>query len=61
MAEIYDDKGAADYVGLKPPTMRKRRREGKGPAYLKIGRLVRYRERDLVEFLEQNLIKPEVK
>ena len=61
MEEIYDDRGAATYVGLKPSTMRKRRREGKGPPYIKIGRLVRYRQRDLEEFLEQHLQKPEAK
>ena len=59
MEPIYDEKGGAAYCGCKTPTMRKWRREGKGPAYLKIGRLVRYRERDLAEFLEQHLIKPE--
>ena len=61
MGEIYDNKGAATYVGLKPPTMRKWRRERKGPPYIKIGRLVRYRQRDLDAFLEKHLQKPETK
>ena len=61
MEEIYDEKVSATYIGLKPPTMRKRRREGKGPSYIKIGRLVRYRQRDLDAFLEEHLQKPEAK
>ena len=61
MGEIYNDKGAATYIGLKPPTMQKRRRERKGPPYIKIGRLIRYRQSDLDAFLEKHLQKPEAK
>ncbi len=61
MEPIYDEKGGAAYCGCKTPTLRKRRREGKGPPYIKIGRLVRYRQSDLDAFLEKHLQKPEAK
>ena len=42
--------GAADYVGLSRKTMAQMRTEGRGPKYLKIGRIW-YRKVDLDEWL----------
>ena len=61
MELVCDTKKASEFIGCKPPLMQRWRRERKGPPYMKIGRLVRYRQRDLEEFLEQNLRKPEAK
>ena len=47
---------AAEYLGLAVQTMRNRRLERKPPNYLKIGRSVRYRVRDLEDYLESCLI-----
>ena len=42
---------AAAYVGLSPRTLEKKRIEGTGPRYLKIGRAVIYDTRALDTFL----------
>lgn len=43
---------AAIFLGLKPNTLNVWRVQGRGPAYRKIGRNVRYVESDLAAFLE---------
>ena len=43
--------------GLSIPWQRKKRRVGDGPAFLKIGRLVRYRREDIEEFLRSCMIE----
>jgi hypothetical protein len=45
-----DERAGAAFFGIKPATMRKWRRLGIGPRYLKFGRLVRYDLRDLEAF-----------
>lgn len=42
---------AAQLLGLKPSTLEIWRCRGDGPAYLKIGRAVRYHREDLETFL----------
>jgi hypothetical protein len=54
--ELYDEHAAARYLGGsdKPLSVRKLQRmrlEGSGPAYIKLGAAVRYRQADLEEFL----------
>ena len=59
MAEIlYDEQGTAAYLGgddspLSVRTVQRLRCEGTGPAYLKIGRLIRYRQTALDVWLAQ--------
>ena len=48
----YDEKAAAKICGLSVRSLQRRRLEGKGPAWLKLGRCVRYAESDLVAFIE---------
>jgi excisionase family DNA binding protein len=48
---------AAEHVGQSIPTLRKWRREGKGPAYLRIGRSIRYRPSDLDAFLTRHRVE----
>lgn len=45
-------KEAARYLGLSPVTLRMRRRAGKGPQFVRVGRSIRYHIRDLVAFLK---------
>ena len=52
------ERPAAEYLGLSVRTLQKRRFEGQGPSYLKIGRSVRYRLEDLDAFLEAHRINP---
>ncbi len=42
---------AAELLGLKPGTLEIWRWNGRGPAFLKIGRACRYRIEDLQEFI----------
>lgn len=43
---------AAEYMGLSHRTLETWRRDGKGPRYRKVGRLVRYDPTDLDAFLD---------
>lgn len=49
---------AAAKLGVAPATLVDWRFRRKGPKYAKVGRLVRYREPDLVEFLQSGLVDP---
>ena len=48
------EKLAGPYIGISPRTMQAWRVQGKGPAFLKLGRAVRYRICDLDDWLEAN-------
>jgi len=50
---------AASYLCLAVQTLRNWRFNQKGPAYLKISSSVRYRLRDLEEFIKNKRIDPE--
>jgi len=43
---------AADFLGLSPKTLERFRVEGRGPAFLKLGRRVVYSRDDLVKWAE---------
>jgi len=43
----------ANYLGLKAGTLEVWRVQGKGPAFVKFGRAVRYRKADLERWIEQ--------
>ena len=53
-----DEKKAASMLGVAVQTLRNWRHTRKGPAYIKLGRAVRYRLDDLVEYLDQRRIDP---
>lgn len=42
----------AENLGIKPFTLLQYRMNGKGPKYIKLGHLVRYRQEDVDEWLE---------
>ena len=46
---------AAEYLGLKRPTLEAWRCRGNGPQFVKLGRLVKYRRADLDAFIEARL------
>ena len=48
---------ASEITGLAVKTLQQRRWLGKPPTYLKIGRLVRYRVSDLIEYLDSCAIQ----
>jgi hypothetical protein len=45
---------AASRLGLKAATPRAWRNQGRGPAYLRLGRAIRYLTTDIDEFLQSN-------
>ena len=47
-----DTKAAADYLGLSPSTLNRKRVTGDGPRYSKLGRRVIYDVRDLDSWIE---------
>ena len=49
---------AAGRLGLKVPTLRAWRHQGRGPAYVRLGRAVRYLAIDIDEFLNSNRHNP---
>jgi len=53
---MLDEKAAAQVLGCSPGLLRKWRLLGQGPAFCKLGRLVRYREEDLAAFAEANRV-----
>ena len=56
---IIDEKKAAVTMGLAVQTLRNMRHQRRGPAYLKIGRSVRYDSRDIEAYLQKRRIDPE--
>jgi hypothetical protein len=50
---LHDTDSAASYTGEDPRTMANKRSRGEGADYLKIGRLVRYRQSALDRYLKQ--------
>lgn len=57
---LLNDIEAAKIIGLKVQTLRNYRFHGKGPAYVKMGRSIRYLEEDLKQYILENRIVPEV-
>ena len=52
------EKEAAKYIGYSVHWLRLARRQGRGPRYLKIQNAVRYRLKDLDEWLDSFLVQP---
>ena len=51
------DRELAERTGTRPQTWRKWRLQGRGPRYVKIGRLVRYRWRDVQAWLDSRTVE----
>ena len=51
---LLNTRAAAHELNLKPATLIDWRFEKKGPAYVRLGRLVRYRRSALLAFTERN-------
>jgi hypothetical protein len=58
MEALFDENQTARMLGCSIAALRKWRLLGKGPTYCKIGRLVRYAEADLAEYLDANRVEP---
>lgn len=55
MERVLNQKEAANLLGVSTRTLERHRVSGTGPRFTKLGRLVRYRQQDLVEFVDRNL------
>jgi predicted DNA-binding transcriptional regulator AlpA len=55
MDSLLNQKQAAQVLGISVRTLERHRVAGTGPRWARLGRLVRYRESDLVEWIERNL------
>jgi hypothetical protein len=53
-----NEHGAAEYLGFSVAALRVWRREGRGPAFIRIGRSIRYRQPDLDAHLDQHRVEP---
>ncbi|MBU1980423.1 MAG: helix-turn-helix domain-containing protein [Gammaproteobacteria bacterium] len=51
--QLIDTVKAAEYLDVKPNTLEGWRIQGKGPAYKKIGRLVRYTTDELNAYIDK--------
>lgn len=49
---LLSEPDAARLLGVKAETLRLWRRQGRAPAHVRLGRLVRYRSSDVVRFIE---------
>jgi hypothetical protein len=55
LGRLVDQREAARSLRLSVRTLERLRVMGTGPIFCKLGRSIRYRERDLVEWVEQRL------
>lgn len=53
---LLSETQASDLTGLSTRTLQAWRVRGEGPRFVKVGRAVRYRRRDVVAWIEQNTL-----
>jgi predicted DNA-binding transcriptional regulator AlpA len=54
---LISQKQAARILGLSPRTLERHRVAGTGPRYARLGRLIRYRQCDLSDWVESSVIR----
>jgi predicted DNA-binding transcriptional regulator AlpA len=55
LSQLLTEADASRLLGLAPATLRNMRTQGRGPAFIKVGGLVRYRPDDLVDWIESRV------
>jgi len=55
--EILNEKQVQEVYGFSIPYLRRARRERRGPRFLKVGKLVRYRRSDIEAYLTAHAIE----
>lgn len=53
---LLEIREVAAYLKVSPPALEKWRLTGKGPAFIRIGRLIRYRRSDLDRWLAEQTV-----
>jgi excisionase family DNA binding protein len=54
--EILTDKETASFLGVADRTLRDWRKQGKGPAFVQMGKKIRYRKKDIDAYLDRQTI-----
>ena len=54
MMQLLNEEQTAKSLDVTKSALRRWRREKRGPRYIKVGRLIKYRESDLESWVEQN-------
>jgi len=54
---VFDEHHAAPYIGFSAAALRAWRRQGRGPAYIQVGRSIRYRLNDLDSWLAAHEVR----
>ena len=54
---LLNEKQVAQFLNCTKAALRRWRREDRGPRFVKIGRLVRYRQEDVEDFVNQNTVQ----
>ena len=55
--EILNERQVQELYGFSIPYLRRTRRERRGPRFLKVGKLVRYRKSDIEAFLAVHVVE----
>jgi predicted DNA-binding transcriptional regulator AlpA len=55
--EILNERQVQETYGFSIPYLRRTRRERRGPRYLKVGKLVRYRKADIEAYLAAHAVE----
>ncbi len=56
-APYLNTRQASELTGITASTLECWRRDGEGPAYVKLGRMVKYRRQDLDSFMEERMVR----
>lgn len=56
--KMYNDTQAAEILNCSTSKLRQDRHKGKGLAYVRLGRSIRYLAEDIEKFIEENRIQP---
>jgi excisionase family DNA binding protein len=59
ITDVMTEPETAEHIGISLSGLRKWRSDGRGPPYVRLGRLIRYRRTVVEEWLEKRMISPE--
>lgn len=54
---LIDEAAFCALASLKPSTVRKQRMTGSGPPFVKVGRSVRYRRKDVLDWIASRTVR----
>lgn len=55
--EVLTERQVSETFGFSVPYLRRARREKRGPRFLKVGKLVRYRRSDIEQYLSAHAVE----